>query len=189
MSVYILRWWTRFYVPEDKVSNKVGLPFNPCQLRYSWSWWPILILLIVVGFALSQPDQWPAMEYMNNASNNYGSGDAVSSSLANMTINEQHHQENGVAKMKGQTNNLWVPLKESTSGDLMRVCNPAQVLHVQHKHGARCVHLSYTSYKRVKSFRQEIFSVFRGKTTTKKKDFLQGGQLEQLLFQLSLTVK
>uniref|UniRef100_A0A3Q3A0D5 Microtubule-associated protein n=1 Tax=Kryptolebias marmoratus TaxID=37003 RepID=A0A3Q3A0D5_KRYMA len=41
------------------------------------------------------------MEYMNNASNSYGSGDAVSSSLANMTINDQHHQENGVAKMKG----------------------------------------------------------------------------------------
>uniref|UniRef100_A0A3Q3AEP3 Microtubule-associated protein n=1 Tax=Kryptolebias marmoratus TaxID=37003 RepID=A0A3Q3AEP3_KRYMA len=40
------------------------------------------------------------MEYMNNASNSYGSGDAVSSSLANMTINDQHHQENGVAKMK-----------------------------------------------------------------------------------------
>lgn len=42
------------------------------------------------------------MEYMNNASNSYGAGDAVSSSLANMTINDQHHQENGVAKMKGQ---------------------------------------------------------------------------------------
>ncbi|KAM4526635.1 microtubule-associated protein tau-like isoform 11-T12 [Fundulus diaphanus] len=39
------------------------------------------------------------MEYMNNASNSYGSGDAVSASLANMTINDQHHQENGV-KMK-----------------------------------------------------------------------------------------
>ncbi|XP_047232590.1 microtubule-associated protein tau-like isoform X6 [Girardinichthys multiradiatus] len=39
------------------------------------------------------------MEYMNNASNSYGSGDTVSASLANMTINDQHHQENGV-KMK-----------------------------------------------------------------------------------------
>uniref|UniRef100_A0A1A8CUE2 Microtubule-associated protein n=1 Tax=Nothobranchius kadleci TaxID=1051664 RepID=A0A1A8CUE2_NOTKA len=36
------------------------------------------------------------MEYMNNASNSYSCGDAVSASLANMTINEQHHQENGV---------------------------------------------------------------------------------------------
>ncbi|KAM4715816.1 microtubule-associated protein tau isoform 7-T7 [Anableps anableps] len=39
------------------------------------------------------------MDYMNNASNSYGSGDTVSASLANMTINDQHHQENGV-KMK-----------------------------------------------------------------------------------------
>ncbi|KAM3592198.1 uncharacterized protein V6R79_014472 [Siganus canaliculatus] len=47
------------------------------------------------------PDLRPAMDYVNNASNSYGSsGDAVSSSLANMTISEQHHQENGVSKMK-----------------------------------------------------------------------------------------
>ncbi|XP_039472356.1 microtubule-associated protein tau isoform X1 [Oreochromis aureus] len=39
------------------------------------------------------------MEYVNNASNSYGSGDTMSSSLANMTIKDQHHQENGV-KMK-----------------------------------------------------------------------------------------
>ncbi len=52
------------------------------------------------------------MDYMNNASNSYSSGDTMSSSLANMTISDQHHQENGVqmghrspgdAKMKGQT--------------------------------------------------------------------------------------
>lgn len=51
------------------------------------------------------------MDYVNNASNSYSSGDTMSSSLANMTINDQHHQENGVqmghrspgdAKMKGQ---------------------------------------------------------------------------------------
>uniref|UniRef100_A0A3Q1I0G6 Microtubule-associated protein n=2 Tax=Anabas testudineus TaxID=64144 RepID=A0A3Q1I0G6_ANATE len=36
------------------------------------------------------------MEYMNNALNSYSSGDAVSSSLANMSINDQRHQENGV---------------------------------------------------------------------------------------------
>ncbi|XP_024141108.1 microtubule-associated protein tau isoform X10 [Oryzias melastigma] len=36
------------------------------------------------------------MDFMNNASNSYGSGDTMSSSLANMTINDQHHQENGV---------------------------------------------------------------------------------------------
>nr|XP_046232822.1 microtubule-associated protein tau isoform X2 [Scatophagus argus] len=36
------------------------------------------------------------MDYMNNASNSYSSGDTMSSSLANMTINDQHHQENGV---------------------------------------------------------------------------------------------
>ncbi|KAM9336952.1 uncharacterized protein ABDE67_019986 [Symphorus nematophorus] len=36
------------------------------------------------------------MDYVNNASNSYSSGDTMSSSLANMTINDQHHQENGV---------------------------------------------------------------------------------------------
>ncbi|XP_045925443.1 microtubule-associated protein tau isoform X4 [Micropterus dolomieu] len=36
------------------------------------------------------------MDYMNNASNSYSSGDTMSSSLANMTISDQHHQENGV---------------------------------------------------------------------------------------------
>lgn len=59
----------------------------------------------------SQPDLQPAMDYANNASNSYGSGDAVSAAVANMSIHEQRHQENGVqmghrspgdAKMKGQ---------------------------------------------------------------------------------------
>ncbi|XP_055360499.1 microtubule-associated protein tau-like isoform X11 [Betta splendens] len=58
------------------------------------------------------PDLRLAMEYMNNTSNSYGSGDTVSSTLANMSINDQHHQENGVqvghrspgdAKMKAET--------------------------------------------------------------------------------------
>ncbi|XP_055360524.1 microtubule-associated protein tau-like isoform X33 [Betta splendens] len=43
-----------------------------------------------------KPDLRLAMEYMNNTSNSYGSGDTVSSTLANMSINDQHHQENGV---------------------------------------------------------------------------------------------
>lgn len=60
---------------------------------------------------LLQPDLRPAMDYMNNASNSYSPGDAMSSSLANVTLSEQRHQENGVqaghrspgdAKMKGQ---------------------------------------------------------------------------------------
>ncbi|XP_069560625.1 microtubule-associated protein tau isoform X10 [Brachyistius frenatus] len=42
------------------------------------------------------------MDYMNNAPNSYSSGDTMSASLANMTINDQHHQENGVAKMKAE---------------------------------------------------------------------------------------
>ncbi|TKS89413.1 Microtubule-associated protein tau [Collichthys lucidus] len=42
------------------------------------------------------PDLRLAMDYVNNASNSYSSGDTMSSSLANMTINDQHHQENGV---------------------------------------------------------------------------------------------
>ncbi|KAG7232338.1 hypothetical protein INR49_009009 [Caranx melampygus] len=42
------------------------------------------------------PDLRLAMEYANNASNSYSSGDTMSASLANMTINDQHHQENGV---------------------------------------------------------------------------------------------
>ncbi|KAM6964482.1 microtubule-associated protein tau-like isoform 9-T9 [Tautogolabrus adspersus] len=58
------------------------------------------------------PDLRLAMDYMNNAPNSYSSGDTMSSTLANMTINDQHHQENGVqmghrspgdAKMKVET--------------------------------------------------------------------------------------
>ncbi|TWW82093.1 hypothetical protein D4764_01G0019080 [Takifugu flavidus] len=59
--------------------------------------------------AFAAPDLQPAMDY--NASNSYGPGDAVSASVANMSIHDQRHQENGVqmghrgpgdAKMKGQ---------------------------------------------------------------------------------------
>ncbi|XP_026171533.1 microtubule-associated protein tau-like isoform X9 [Mastacembelus armatus] len=58
------------------------------------------------------PDLLLVMDYMNNASNSYSSGDTMSASLANMSINDQHHQENGVqmghrnpgdAKMKAET--------------------------------------------------------------------------------------
>uniref|UniRef100_A0A7N9AU41 Microtubule-associated protein n=1 Tax=Mastacembelus armatus TaxID=205130 RepID=A0A7N9AU41_9TELE len=42
------------------------------------------------------PDLLLVMDYMNNASNSYSSGDTMSASLANMSINDQHHQENGV---------------------------------------------------------------------------------------------
>lgn len=56
-----------------------------------------------------QPDLQPAMDYVNNASNSYGSGDAMSSSLANMSIGDQHqngvqsgHRSPGDVKMKGQ---------------------------------------------------------------------------------------
>ncbi|XP_071781289.1 uncharacterized protein mapta isoform X2 [Centroberyx gerrardi] len=35
-------------------------------------------------------------DYMNNASNSYSSGDTMNASLAGMTINDLHHQENGV---------------------------------------------------------------------------------------------
>uniref|UniRef100_A0A8C9XAZ8 Microtubule-associated protein n=1 Tax=Sander lucioperca TaxID=283035 RepID=A0A8C9XAZ8_SANLU len=57
------------------------------------------------------PDLRPPMDYTNSASNSYSAGDTMSSSLANMTINDQHHQENGVqmghrspgdAKMKAE---------------------------------------------------------------------------------------
>uniref|UniRef100_A0A3P8VHZ4 Microtubule-associated protein n=1 Tax=Cynoglossus semilaevis TaxID=244447 RepID=A0A3P8VHZ4_CYNSE len=44
----------------------------------------------------TDPDLPLAMDYMNNGSNSYGSGDTVSASLGNMSINDQHHQENGV---------------------------------------------------------------------------------------------
>ncbi|XP_077959080.1 microtubule-associated protein tau isoform X46 [Gasterosteus aculeatus] len=36
------------------------------------------------------------MDYTNNASDSYSSGDTMTSSLANMTISDQHRQENGV---------------------------------------------------------------------------------------------
>lgn len=49
------------------------------------------------------------MDYVNNASNSYGSGDAMSSSLANMSLGDQHqngvqagHRSPGDVKMKGQ---------------------------------------------------------------------------------------
>ncbi|KAF3853967.1 hypothetical protein F7725_014655 [Dissostichus mawsoni] len=48
--------------------------------------------------ALLQPDLRLAMDYTNNSSNSYTSGDTMSSSLANMTISDQHHQENGIMK-------------------------------------------------------------------------------------------
>uniref|UniRef100_A0A3P8RYD9 Microtubule-associated protein n=1 Tax=Amphiprion percula TaxID=161767 RepID=A0A3P8RYD9_AMPPE len=57
-------------------------------------------LLLQKRTGMHTPDLRLAMDYMNNASNSYSSGDTMSSSLANMTINDQHHQENGVAKMK-----------------------------------------------------------------------------------------
>ncbi|XP_062270260.1 microtubule-associated protein tau isoform X3 [Platichthys flesus] len=44
----------------------------------------------------AQPDLQPAMDYTNNSSNSHGPGDTVTSSLAGMSITEQHHQENGV---------------------------------------------------------------------------------------------
>lgn len=42
------------------------------------------------------------MDYANNGSNSYGSGDAMSSSLANMSIGDQHQNGVGDVKMKGQ---------------------------------------------------------------------------------------
>ncbi|KAG7506293.1 microtubule-associated tau-like isoform X16 [Solea senegalensis] len=44
----------------------------------------------------AQPDLRLAMDYVNNASNSCSSGDAVSASLANMNLKDQHNQENGV---------------------------------------------------------------------------------------------
>ncbi|XP_069374288.1 microtubule-associated protein tau-like isoform X27 [Paralichthys olivaceus] len=70
---------------------------------------------------LQQPDLRLAMDYMNNASNSHGPGDAVTSSLADMSISDQHHQENGVqmghrspgdAKMKGNGGNEVKPESE-----------------------------------------------------------------------------
>ncbi|XP_039643525.1 microtubule-associated protein tau-like isoform X20 [Perca fluviatilis] len=49
-----------------------------------------------VGEIDAVPDLRPPMDYTNSASNSYSAGDTMSSSLANMTINDQHHQENGV---------------------------------------------------------------------------------------------
>lgn len=85
------------------LNAKPATCLKPCHVTR-----PVLHL-----FQLLQPDLRLAMDYMNNASNSYSSGDTMSSSLANMTINDQHHQENGVqmghrspgdAKMKGRTN-------------------------------------------------------------------------------------
>ncbi|KAK5881654.1 hypothetical protein CesoFtcFv8_022430 [Champsocephalus esox] len=40
------------------------------------------------------------MDYTNNSSNSYTSADTMSSSLANITISDQHHQENGIMKVE-----------------------------------------------------------------------------------------
>ncbi|XP_026171527.1 microtubule-associated protein tau-like isoform X3 [Mastacembelus armatus] len=57
------------------------------------------------------PDLLLVMDYMNNASNSYSSGDTMSASLANMSINDQHHQENGV--QMGHRNPGDAKMKES----------------------------------------------------------------------------
>ncbi|XP_077959071.1 uncharacterized protein LOC120819595 isoform X36 [Gasterosteus aculeatus] len=44
----------------------------------------------------ASPNPRSAMDYTNNASDSYSSGDTMTSSLANMTISDQHRQENGV---------------------------------------------------------------------------------------------
>ncbi|XP_058477396.1 microtubule-associated protein tau isoform X6 [Solea solea] len=46
--------------------------------------------------SVHEPDLRLAMDYVNNASNSCSSGDAVSASLANMNLKDQHNQENGV---------------------------------------------------------------------------------------------
>ncbi|XP_053197705.1 microtubule-associated protein tau isoform X2 [Scomber japonicus] len=56
------------------------------------------------------------MDYTNNASNSYSSGDTMSSSLANMTINDQHHQENGV--QMGHRSPGDAKMKESEAAEL-----------------------------------------------------------------------
>ncbi|KAM8730034.1 microtubule-associated protein tau isoform 24-T24 [Acanthopagrus schlegelii] len=60
------------------------------------------------------PDLRLAMDYVNNS---YSSGDTMSSSLANMTINDQHHQENGVAKMKAGGATSTAPKMDNGSAD------------------------------------------------------------------------
>ncbi|XP_054454403.1 microtubule-associated protein tau [Anoplopoma fimbria] len=52
------------------------------------------------GDAAVQPDLRLAMDYTNNASNSHSAGDTMNSSMANMTITDQHRQENGVQVMK-----------------------------------------------------------------------------------------
>ncbi|KAK9530826.1 hypothetical protein VZT92_012306 [Zoarces viviparus] len=42
------------------------------------------------------------MDCMNNAPNSYSSGDTMASSLANVTVNEQHRQENGLSMKEAE---------------------------------------------------------------------------------------
>uniref|UniRef100_A0A3B3XTD1 Microtubule-associated protein n=1 Tax=Poecilia mexicana TaxID=48701 RepID=A0A3B3XTD1_9TELE len=67
------------------------------------------------------------MEYMNNASNSYGSGDTVSASLTNMTINDQHHQENGV-KMKAGGASSTAQVKTNNGDKSQTVTTPPSYL-------------------------------------------------------------
>ncbi|XP_065805777.1 microtubule-associated protein tau isoform X8 [Labrus bergylta] len=77
------------------------------------------------------PDLRLAMDYMNNAPNSYSSGDTMNSTLANMTINDQHHQENGVqlghrspgdAKMKVGTSAEKAEVAAELSGEESATC-------------------------------------------------------------------
>nr|XP_029137866.1 microtubule-associated protein tau-like isoform X6 [Labrus bergylta] len=77
------------------------------------------------------PDLRLAMDYMNNAPNSYSSGDTMNSTLANMTINDQHHQENGVqlghrspgdAKMKVGTSAEEAEVAAGLSGEESATC-------------------------------------------------------------------
>uniref|UniRef100_A0A3P9NU27 Microtubule-associated protein n=1 Tax=Poecilia reticulata TaxID=8081 RepID=A0A3P9NU27_POERE len=67
------------------------------------------------------------MEYMNNASNSYGAGDTVSASLTNMTINDQHHQENGV-KMKAGGASSTAQVKTNNGDKSQTVTTPPSYL-------------------------------------------------------------
>ncbi|XP_076615665.1 uncharacterized protein LOC143338810 isoform X31 [Chaetodon auriga] len=74
------------------------------------------------------PDLRLAMDYVNNASNSYASGDTMSSSLANMTINDQHRQENGVQMGHRSPGDAKMKETEAALGEngLKSACEPSE---------------------------------------------------------------
>nr|XP_043869701.1 microtubule-associated protein tau isoform X11 [Solea senegalensis] len=85
--------------------------------------------------SVHEPDLRLAMDYVNNASNSCSSGDAVSASLANMNLKDQHNQENGVQMGHMKVRSLAFP---SLQPSLVRPFSPFPFSISSHSDGKWC---------------------------------------------------